>query len=37
MDKNTLLSSFGKWVSPIFSKSFLEDLASSTTTSMSKS
>ncbi|RNB60067.1 DUF4372 domain-containing protein [Brevibacillus gelatini] len=29
MDKDTLLSSFGKWVSPIFSKSFLEDLATS--------
>ncbi|RNB50738.1 IS4 family transposase [Brevibacillus gelatini] len=29
MDKNTLFSSFGKWVSPIFSKRFFEDLASS--------
>ncbi len=29
MDKNTLFSSFGKWVSPIFSKKFYQDLASS--------
>ncbi|MEJ8548831.1 IS4 family transposase, partial [Brevibacillus borstelensis] len=29
MDKNTLLSSFGKWVSPIFSKRFYQEVASS--------
>jgi len=29
MDKNTLFSSFGKWVSPIFSKRFFQDIVES--------
>ncbi len=29
MDKNTLFSSFGKWVSPIFTKTFYQDLTQS--------